>query len=427
MNKFCLFLFSIFFPTWLLAQPIELVFWHGMAGHLQDEVRLLAEEFNKSQNDYIVRPVYKGDYVETFTNFAAAFRANQPPNIVQIFEVGTDLMLAPKGVIKPVDEVMAEQNMVLPKEDFIQSSKEFYSRNGHLMAMPFNLSAPVIYYNQEALAKVGYTQSNFPKTWAEMDVMAKKLSVAGAECVYTSAYPGWVLFESYLAIHGLPLMAGNPVGAAYNTPKLQRHFKRLKRWQQHHYFRYAGRADEASVLFTSGVCPLFSQSSGAYNSLNSLVPFKLGVAVMPLDTEASVVRYPNVTGGAALWVVSGQTPQQYRGIAQFFAYLARPETQKQWHEHTGYLPIGLDGIYAPILLSSTHPALGLAKIDLQGHVGAKSTTRHMGPQNQIRAVNDEVLEAMFSGAMSPIEALDESVRRANHIMFRFVRNTQIDR
>ena len=45
--------------------------------------------------------------------FAAAFRAHQPPAIVQVFEVGTAIMLSPEGVIKPVDLLMSEQGMAL--------------------------------------------------------------------------------------------------------------------------------------------------------------------------------------------------------------------------------------------------------------------------------------------------------------------------
>lgn len=416
----CLFALLGTFPA--QAKPIELVFWHGMAGQLGEEVQALAHEFNQSQGNYFIKPVYKGNYVETLTSFAAAFRAHQPPAIVQIFEVGTEIMRSPKGIIKPVDELMQEQGVSLPTEDFIPSVRVFYSKNGQLMALPFNLSVATLYYNLDALATVGYTQTNFPRTWNEMEVLAKKLKKAGYECTYTTAYPGWVLFESYLAIHGLALIQDNPIGAAFATPQLDRHFKRLKRWHSLHYFRYAGRSDDATILFTSGICPLFSQSSGAYNSLASLVPFHLGITSMPLDTEASETRYANVAGGAALWAVAGQTKEQYQGIAQFFAFIVNPETQKKWHEHTGYLPVGLQGIYASILQSSHHPALFMARADLEGEINAKSLYR-FGPQNQIRSINDEVLEAMFAGLISPSDALQESATRTNHVLLRFIQNT----
>ena len=423
MNKLILFLCAVFGVLPLQAQPVELVLWHGMAGNLGDEVRLLADDYNKSQNDFFVKPVYKGNYVETLTSFAAAFRAGKPPAMVQIFEVGRAIMLSPKGVIKPLDELMLEQGLKLPKEDFISSIREFYSKDGQLMALPFNLSAPTLYYNLDLLAKVGYSSANFPKTWDDMEVLAQKLKKAGFECTYTTAYPGWVLFESFLAIHGLPLTQNNPMRAVFDTPQLLSHFERLKRWHLQHYFRYAGREDDATVLFTSGVCPLFSQSSGAYNSLSAFVPFRLGVASMPLDTNISKERHANVAGGAALWVVAGQTKEEYKGIAQFFAFITQPATQARWHQHTGYLPVGLRGVYADILKTSRHPTLSLAQTDLKANMADKSL-KYYGPENQIRSINDEVLEAMFAGLISPEQALHEAKARADHVLLRFYRNTR---
>jgi len=423
MKGLILFVFAFFCIFQAQAKPVELVFWHGMAGHLGEEVRLLTDDFNRSQNEYIIKPVYKGDYIETLTSFAAAFRAHQPPSLVQVFEVGTAIMLSPAGVIKPVDELMHEQGMSLPKEDFIQSVREFYSKDDQLMGMPFNLSAPALYYNLDILAKVGYNKDNFPQTWAQMEVLAEKVKQAGYDCTYTTAYPGWVLFESFLAIHGLPITKANPVRVAFDTPQLAYHFQRLKRWHELHYFRYGGRVDDATILFTSGVCPLFSQSSGAYNSLSALVPFHLGVAAMPLDTAVSKVRHANVAGGAAIWAVGGQTKEHYKGIAQFFVFIAKPEVQKRWHEHTGYLPLGLRGIYSSISQSSQHPSLLLARADLEDNLHMKPP-KNLGPQNQIRGINDEVLEAMFAGLISSKEALHEAAVRSNHILLRFARNTQ---
>ncbi len=423
MKTFIRFLCCLFFSSLAFAERTELIFWHGMAGHLGDEVRLLADDFNRSQKEYTVKTVYKGDYVETLTSFAAAFRAHKAPAIVQIFEVGTAIMLSPQGVIKPVQTLMQEQKLSLPQHDFIQSVREFYSRDGQLMAMPFNLSAPVLYYNRDILAKVGYSQDNFPRTWEEMEVLAEKIKKAGYSCTYTTAYPGWVLFESYLAIHGLPLTQAHPLRAVFNTPGLNRHYQRLKRWHDLHYFRYGGRVDDATIFFTSGVCPLFSQSSGAYNSLSALVPFHLGVAPMPLDTKVSSVRYANVAGGAALWAVAGQDEKHYKGVALFFAFIAKPEVQQRWHEHTGYLPLGLKGVYADIVQSSKHPALLLARTDLENSAHSEPL-KHFGPQNQIRGINDEVLETMFSGLMSSDDALKEAVLRSNHVLLRFSRNTQ---
>lgn len=422
MNLFVLLILLLLTNFSAQAKPVELVLWHSLAGQLGDEVNLLATDFNKSQQDYTIKPVYKGNYVETLTSFAAAFRAHKPPALVQVFEVGTAMMLSPQGVIKPIESLMREQAGALPQEDFIQTVREFYSRDGQLMAMPFNLSAPILYYNKDVLAKLGYSQETFPSTWAEMEVLAKQLKNAGYNCTYTTAYPGWVLFESFLSIHGLAATKLQSMASVFETPALAQHFQRMKRWYDARYFRYGGRDDDSTILFTSGVCPLFSQSSGAYNSLAAIVPFHLGVAVLPLDTQISQSRHANIAGGGALWAVSGQSKVQYKGIAQFLSFLAQPEIQKRWHEHTGYLPIGMKGSYAYILHSSHHPILKLAKTDLEDHFPLKAM-KHIGPQNQIRGINDEVLESLFAGLLSPKEALKEAQIRSKHVLLRFARNT----
>jgi sn-glycerol 3-phosphate transport system substrate-binding protein len=255
-----------------------------------------------------------------------------------------------------------------------------------------------------------------------MEGLAEKLNRAGYPCVYTSAYPGWIQIESFAAIHGLAMIDTQPTRAVYNNKAIVGHLERLKRWQNNHYFDYGGRASDATVLFTSGRCALFSQSSGSHNSLAELVKFRLGVALMPLDTQVSQHRYNNVAGGAALWAVSGQSAPVYRGIAQFFSYLAQPETQQHWHQKTGYLPLGTTGVYGFANKDKNHPILALAQADL-GSQSDEQVRLHIGPQNQIRTINDEALEAIFAGLKTPQQAMEEAVSRANYALSRFARNT----
>lgn len=418
MRLFILILLQ-FFCSYLAAGPVEIVFWHSLAGHAGEELGQLVTHFNQSQRDYAIRLIYKGEYTESLTSFAAAFRAKQPPAIIQIFEVGTATMLHPKGIIKPVDELMQEQGLSLPKASFLPALRAFYSQADQLFAMPFNTSIPVIYYNAEALEKLGYGEDSFPRTWDEMEILASKLKRAGFPCVYTSAYPSWIQIEAFSAIHGLAMIEAKPPHASYNNEAIIHHLERLQRWQKQHYFEYGGRASDATALFTSSRCPLFSESSGSYNSLAQLVRFRLGVALLPLDREISKIRYSNVTGGAALWAVAGHKPAIYAGIAQFFSYLAEPKVQQRWHQHTGYLPLGMNGIYA---MKNKHPVLRLAQADLASQHGEPARL-HIGPQNQIRQINDEALEAVFAGIKTPKQAMDEATKRANYTVLRFIRNT----
>lgn len=420
MTRILLRLILLFYSGFLLAKPLEIVMWHSLAGGLGDEVNQLAKAFNQSQPDYAIKPVYKGEYTDSLTSFAAAFRAKKPPAIIQVFEVGTATMLSPGGIIKPVSELMREQNMTLPEADFLPAVWAFYSKAGQLQAMPFNISVPLVFYNADALTRAGWKGKHFPATWQEMERLAVQLKQAGYACAYTSAYPAWIQMESFSALHGLSVVDDRS-RAAYNHPALVHHLARLKSWQTRHYLEYGGRTSDATVLFTSGHCVMFSQSSGSYASMAKLVTFHLGVAPLPIDADVASTRQNNVAGGAALWAVAGQSNTAYRGIALFYAFLARPEVQWRWHQRTGYIPLGLTGIYEPGTQRSAQPTLAIARLDLT-KPQKNPFSPYRIPLNQIRMINDQALEAIFSGIKSPEQALNDAVARADFVLKRFLRN-----
>ena len=97
-------------------------------------------------------PVYKGSYTETLTAAIAAFRAKQAPHIVQVFEVGTANMMAAKGAVYPVFQLMADAKEPFDPKAYIGPVYGYYSTtDGKLLSMPFNSSTPVLYWNKELL------------------------------------------------------------------------------------------------------------------------------------------------------------------------------------------------------------------------------------------------------------------------------------
>ena len=53
----------------------EIQWWHAMGGALGETVNDIAAGFNRSQTDYVIKAVYKGNYTETMTAGIAAFRS----------------------------------------------------------------------------------------------------------------------------------------------------------------------------------------------------------------------------------------------------------------------------------------------------------------------------------------------------------------
>jgi sn-glycerol 3-phosphate transport system substrate-binding protein len=123
----------------------ELSWWHAMTGANNEVVENVAKEFNASQSDYRVVPVFKGTYPETLNAGIAAFRARQPPHILQVFDVGTGVMMAAQTAIKPVAEVLTEAGTKFDKSKYLPGIVSYYSRpDGTMLSFPFNSSSPIL-------------------------------------------------------------------------------------------------------------------------------------------------------------------------------------------------------------------------------------------------------------------------------------------
>src|SRR5512147_3121506 len=117
--------FASFVPS-AYAQ-VEIQWWHSMGGALGDQLNDLAKKFNERQKEFKVVTVYKGSYPESMTAAIAAFRAGQAPHLLQVFEVGTATMMAAKGAIKPVYQLMKEQNEPFDPKAYLPVVTGYYS------------------------------------------------------------------------------------------------------------------------------------------------------------------------------------------------------------------------------------------------------------------------------------------------------------
>src|SRR5262250_2284840 len=180
----------------------EIQFWHAMTAVLGERVNEMAAKFNASQTDYVVKAINKGSYAETLNAAVAAYRAKQPPHIVQVDEVGTQTMLS-SGAVYPVYQLMKDNGIAIDWNDVIGPVKSYYSTGGNLYSMAFNSSTPILFYNKDLFKKAGLADKA-PTTWDEVEAMAKKLQAAGVKCPSSAAWPSWVLVENMHALHDQP-------------------------------------------------------------------------------------------------------------------------------------------------------------------------------------------------------------------------------
>ncbi|HEY8069241.1 MAG TPA: sn-glycerol-3-phosphate ABC transporter substrate-binding protein UgpB [Burkholderiales bacterium] len=407
----------------------EIQWWHSMAGKLGDKVGEIAQKFNASQSDYKIVPVFKGQYDESMAAAIAAYRSGNPPAILQVFEVGTATMMAAKGAIKPVYQIMAEQHEKFNPKDYLPAVTSYYSdTQGHLLSMPFNSSTQVLYINKDAYKKAGLDPNSPPKTWSDMEKAAEKLKASGAACSYTTGWQSWVQLESFSAWHNVPFatlqngFGGLGTRLVFNGPVQVKHIQNLGDWAKKGLFTYAGRKDEPLGKFMSGECAMITTSSGSYANIKANAKFEFGVSQLPYYPEVKGAPQNTIIGGATLWVMTQKDPKIYKGAAKFFTFLSSPAIQVDWHESTGYVPITL-AAYEETKKSGFYdknPGFDVAVNELSGKAPTpNSKGLRLGNFVQIRNVIDEELESVWAGKKTAKEALGDAVKRGNELLEKF--------
>ena len=400
----------------------ELQWWHAMTGADNEVVDTLAKEFNEKQSEYKIVPVFKGTYPETLNAGIAAFRARSAPAIIQVFDVGTGVMMGAEGAVVPVAEVLEKGGYTFDKSKYLAGIVAYYSKpDGTMLSFPYNSSSPILYYNKDVFEKAGLDVDNPPKTWPEVWEAARKIKTSGAaECGYTSTWLTWIQTENFAAWNNASYatnengLADTNVELKFNAPLFVEHFQSIADLAKEGVFRYGGRTSEAKQLFLSGECGILTESSGG---LGDVVKSGINYGIGQLPYYEGEGRPQNTTpGGASLWVFGGKSDEEYKGIAEFFNFLSQVEIQSRLHQVSGYLPVTMEA-YDVTKESGFYEKNPGRETPIQQMMGKEPTENSKGVRlvnlPQVRDIMNEEFEAMLAGQQDAQAALDKAVERGN--------------
>ncbi|MEO1701026.1 MAG: extracellular solute-binding protein [Pseudomonadota bacterium] len=418
--------------TALSYAETEIEFWHAMGGRLGEVVNEIATNFNASQDEVKLTPVFKGTYEETLTAGIAAFRAGDQPDIIQVFDAGAATIINAPGAVVAVEDLMSNFGTGFNIEDYISGVRYFYADpSDKMVGMPFNSSAPILYYNVAALEEAGVQP---PATWEEFAEIAPKLKEAGFIPMAQSHLP-WIFTENFMSRHNLQF-ATNANGyegvegteLLVNNDALKMHFSNLVEWREAGLFEWYGAAwGDNQRPFEQGEVAMWLGSSASFGGLSQTVDFDF--SSVPLPYYASVVGddapggYQSFIGGAALFAMSGQSDEENGAIAKFFEYLASADVQYLWHRETGYVPITNaaydlakeDGHYERTPAAET----GITQLNLRA--GDWTKGYRMGFYVQIRDVMNREYGKIFSGEATVDEAFETIENEGNDLLERFAK------
>lgn len=413
------------------AAATKFEFWYGLSGDLSERVQEMCSRFNASQADYEIVCVSQENYENNLQNTIAAFRANKQPTVTQISDGGVvDLMLS--GAFVPVRELMEKNGYKIDWSNYFSGISSYFSTSkGELLAMPFNSSTAMFYYNTDALKAVGFEGA--PQTWEQVEKIARDLKAAGYECPIAFDPTGtWQWFEQFSAVHNQPIASnGNGYGGLdavveFNKGKfvdqLTWYKKMVDEGLMVHKSKAAGQT--ANEAFTAGECQMSSSSIADHGSFSKQAKDGVNWDVTVLPVWEGTERHNSLVGGAALWTLKGKSEEEYKGAAAFYNFIAQPAQAQHWSTITGYIPVTNTGFEAMMAdgFYDAPPYKG-RELAIQSLTATPPGEYTRGIRlGNFGAVRQEVAKAMQSvifDGVAPQKALDDAAARSNEILRKF--------
>ena len=135
-------------------------------------------------------------------------------------------------------------------------------------------------------------------------------------------------------------LAGLDAKLIFNTHLMVRHVSMLSSWARAGYFTYSGRRIEGERRFERGECAMITAASASYAAAaqRGEIRFRRRAAAVLRRHQGRAAPFADQRRRrCGRW--PARTHAEYRGMARFLAWLARPEVQAEWHQRTGYVPV----------------------------------------------------------------------------------------
>lgn len=405
----------------------EISWWHAMGGALGDTVNQIATDFNASQSDYVITPVFKGTYEEALTAGIAAFRAGEQPNILQVFDAGAATVIAAQGATIPVQDLLIDNGVDFNIEDYISGVRYFYADSeDKMIGMPFNSSSPIMYYNVQALEAAGVTP---PKTYEEFETVTAPALVEAGYIPLAQSHSPWIWVENFMSRHDLPFATndngytGLETQILVNSPELKMHWNKVKEWRDAGFYEWYGAAwNDNQKPFEEGKVAIWMGSSGSFGGLSKLdLPFDFSATVLPYWESVTTEPKQTFIGGAALFAMSGKSDAENAATAAFFQYLTSPETQVMWHKETGYVPV-TTAAYEMAKAEGYYDELPAAEVGIEQlslPAGEHTKGYRMGFYVQIRDVMNREFGRILAGDTSVDDAFTAIEAESNELLAKF--------
>lgn len=336
------------------AGPVRVEYWHTMTGANETAINAVVQKFNDTvgkEKGIAVDCIFQGDDIneKLKTLYQAKDTANFP-DCAMITNAGIPSIKDYEQLV-PVDSLYAAGGeVIVPKEELLPNMQRAASYQNKMIAMPFNASAILLYYNKDMFKDAGLDPQSPPATIAEMADYTKKLMQKDDKGQVTR-YGLNVAVRRYQLANWIGgqgdfnYFGDNEGGRAGMMTKVTfgedgSLMKFLTEWDKVvKTGGYKAVEDNINEEFSMQLFGMAIMSSARIGKISSLVgdSFDWGTAYLPkvsADDKGGVA-----VGGSSTVVFDRGNKDVLAATWLFTQYLSGPEAQYDFCTATGYIPV----------------------------------------------------------------------------------------
>jgi sn-glycerol 3-phosphate transport system substrate-binding protein len=395
---------------------VDITFWESASTANLPYLQSITDAFNSSQSKVHVTLVTQDGYDDTWQKYEAGLTNGQLPDVVQLEDERTQEAIDTRSFL-PVQSCMNAAHY--STSDFLPRLLGYWKVGGVQWALPFAVSAPIVFYNENAFTKAGLNPADPPLTLSEMvaDAKALKASGSGMALVLDPWHlETWLATANKLFVSNNNGRSGRATKAVFDNPTAVSIFTQLRQMVR------SGDAttnpstgpDEYDNLLGigSGKYGMTIETSAALGAVTSLLSggqysnVKLGVG--PFPVYSSSVKGGVEPGGSGIYI-SNKVPAIDQAAGwEYLAYVCNTQSQATWAAGTGYIPDRKSSTQTATVqhLWATDPGYKVAYNEVNGGVNTPATLGSViGPYADVRTdvLNAEI--SMYTSGVSAASAL----------------------
>ena len=324
-------------------KPGTITLWFTYGGNNRKVLLELVDRFHQAQSEVRVEATFQGDYFEGLVKLRTGLFVGATPTVTHV--VGEVIpYLSQAGVLEPLDDIgRGTIDDLVPalaqRGTFAGGSDE------PLVALPFNRSTPIAYYNASMFEAAGLGP---PDSWEQMRQVAKALRqgatgrshpVYGFECpidwwfwVALTGQAGGQVIEP----DGRVSLGGDAGVQAVEHWKAMLHeddSMKPPTGRDYNAWEITNRdflAQRVAMIWTSTAFLRYLEKNARFPVRAAQLPAKVRRAV---PTGGTFFVIPRGVGGA----------EKEAGLT-FLRWMMEPEQATYWSTNTGYMPVSTGGL-----------------------------------------------------------------------------------